>query len=109
MQNNARFTETVSAANLLDAFYSLSEKTGKRYVRSNNPAAATFFGKDFLTIADFLAPIGEVLIVPAARVKENTVRNFITSNLHRSKKTGEQSQASNQKKKETIAEFFGRL
>lgn len=109
MESPAKFTETSSAAGLLEEFYFLSGKPGRRYARSTNEAAKTFFGKDFLTIADFLAPIGEILIVPASPERDNTVQTFIKSSLHHTKKISGRTGGFVPKKKETIAEFFIRI
>ena len=106
--SSTTFKETNAAAGLLEEFYSLSKKPGKRYTRSTNEAATAFFSKDFLTIADFIAPIGEVLTVPASArpERELTVRNFITSNVHRTKKGTDRLMP---RKKETIADFISRI
>lgn len=104
------FKETRAAAGLLEEFYSLSKKRTKRFARSTNEAATAFFSKDFLTIADFVAPIGEVLTVPApARPeRETTVSSFISSNVHRTKKISRSGRMFAEKK-ETIGDFVARL
>ena len=109
MESSSQFSETTSAAHLLEEFYSLSRKPGKRYTRSTNPAAARFFGKDFLTIVDFLGPIGEDLMVPVECEEDNSVQSFIASSLHRTKKASPRPERSMTKKHETIAEFLIRL
>lgn len=106
------FKETNAAAGLLEEFYTLSKKRTKRFARSTNEAAQAFFSKDFLTIADFVAPIGEVLTVPAASrpERESSVHSFITSNIHRAKKISVgRGRKSFAEKKETIAAFLARL
>jgi len=109
MESPTKFIETASAATLLQEFNSLSRKPVKRFTRSTNAAATTFFSKDFLTVADFLAPIGEVLIVPAVRGRDNSVQNFITSNVHRSKKPTLHADRFFIKKEETFTDFLSRL
>lgn len=104
------FKETGAAAGLLEEFYSLSRKRSKRFTRSTNAAATAFFNKDFLTIADFVAPIGEVLTVPAPErpERETSVSSFISSNVHRTKKISRSGRVLAQKK-ETIGDFMIRL
>ncbi|MBL7995348.1 hypothetical protein JNM05_08240 [bacterium] len=109
MESRTKFIETASAASLLQEFNSLSRRPGKRFTRSTNAAAATFFSKDFLTVADFLAPIGEVLIVPAVRGRDTSVQNFITSNVHRAKKQSVHADRFFIRKEDTFADFLARL
>ncbi|MBL7959820.1 hypothetical protein JNL27_06220 [bacterium] len=109
MESQTKFTETAAAATLLQEFNSLSRRPAKRFTRSTNEAATTFFSKDFLTVADFLAPIGEVLIVPAVRGRDNSVQNFITSNVHRGKKQAVHADRLFGRKEETFAVFLDRL
>ncbi len=108
--NKSTFKETESAAGLLNEFQKLMPKPVKRYTRSETEAARVFFNKDFLTIADFLAPIGEVLIVTSHSNEERTgsVGHFITTGLHRPKGTQKRPVLFTHRP-ETIAEFISRL
>lgn len=74
------FEETAVAAKLLDEFFSLSQRSVQ------TAAASVFFDKQYLTITEFLAPIGSDLTVvkPEAR-SGGSIENFITSSLKRKK------------------------
>ena len=108
-ESKTNFSETQSASELLDQFHSLTLRPARRITRSRTEAASAFFNKDFLTIADFFGPIGEILVVaaPAKADRAGSVEQFITSNLHRSKRP--QGPKLVLRNKETIGAFFSKI
>jgi hypothetical protein len=100
------FEETHAAAQLLEEFQSLTRKTKP----AAEDATALFFDKYYLTMSDFLAPIGSVLTRPKHR-NEN-IHDFIASSIHGQKSSARREfkhAPSNGKKLQTIKEFFESL
>jgi len=103
------FQETAEAAKLLNDFYSLMQK------EKTPSSTAVFFDKDYLTIAEFLAPIGGILTARPVEQPNSTIQSFITSSLKH-----KQGPANRTKRKtltellsdsnsETIQEFLDRI
>lgn len=80
MSEGKVFEETAVAAKLLDEFFSLSQRSAQ------TAAASVFFDKQYLTITEFLAPIGSDLAVvkPESR-SSGSIENFIATSLKRKK------------------------
>ena len=105
-ENHPIFEETHAAAQLLEEFQSLTRKTRP----PAEEVTTVFFDKYYLTMSDFLAPIGSILTKPKAR-NEN-IHDFIASSIHGQKahSRGETGRsASRAKKLQTIKEFFESL
>ena len=105
------FQETAEAAKLLNEFYTLTQK--------DKPASSTaiFFDKDYLTIAEFLAPVGDILKAKPVDQANATIQNFITSSLGSKRKQSNETlrvrktlkQLLNDPKSETINEFLNHI
>ncbi|MBX7151323.1 hypothetical protein K1X84_06755 [bacterium] len=80
MSESKAFEETTVAAKLLDEFFSLSRHSVQ------TTATSVFFDKQYLTITEFLAPIGNDLAVAKPEMRSNgSIENFIATSLKRKK------------------------
>ncbi len=96
------FEETHAAAKLLDEFHSLTQKTKP----PKEDAANVFFDKYYLTMADFLAPIGSVL----TRTARENIHDFILTSVHSPAKSSALNHVPVKGKKlQTIRDFFSSL
>ena len=97
------FEETRAAAKLLEEFHALTRKSKPQ----TENASHVFFDKYYLTMADFLAPIGSELTQP----KNENIHDFITSSVHGTAKKAplETYRPPKVKKLQTIKDFFTSL
>ena len=91
-------------------------QSGWRVQEKQPSSTAVFFDKDYLTIAEFLGPIGDVLKARPTDNSNATIQNFITSSIGKHKQDAQTKRARktlsellNDPKSETIKEFLNHI